>query len=192
MSTDEPPLKRTGDTIPGLWRYYEEHASQARQHENLRATVTSILSATAAAVVGLASIRGINKADLPAGFIVVLLALLGIALNIKHYERNRLHTTILEAVRNEITRLDQDETAAPKTTQEIRREAEDAHNSKFRFFSNAEEKSAKGAPGDAPAKPSPWTKIRLHILWLGLPVSIGVVGVLVIVLAFVGVAPAHP
>jgi hypothetical protein len=42
-STEDQPI-RTNDTVGNLWRFYEEHASQARQHENLRATVTSILS----------------------------------------------------------------------------------------------------------------------------------------------------
>jgi cation transport ATPase len=177
MGIEQRTLKRTDETLPGLWRFYEEHASQARQHEDLRATVTSILCAIAAAVVGLASLGGLDKADIPAGIVVVVLALLGVALSLKHYERNRLHTEILGAIREEITRLDQDETAVPRSTQEIRREAEKKHNSSFTILKH-QEKVAK----------SPWVKVRLHILWLGLPIAVGVVGVLVIVLAIVGVA----
>lgn len=149
-------MKRTNDTIPGLWRYYEEHASQARQHENLRATVTSILSSIAAAVVGLASLGGLDRADLPAGIVVVVLALLGVALSLKHYERNRLHTRILAAIRDEVARLDQDPAASPHSTQEIRDEAERDHNSNFAIMERRQ-KTAK----------SPWTKMRLHILWTG-------------------------
>jgi hypothetical protein len=150
MDMAQGSLKRTDETIPGLWRFYEEHASQARQHETLRATVTSILSAIAAAVVSLASLGGLDKADIPAGTIVIVLALLGVALSLKHYERNRLHTKILEAIRDEITRLDQDQTAIPRSTQKIRGEAEKEHNSNFAVLEN-QEKSHQVTLGEGPA-----------------------------------------
>ena len=34
------------------------------------------------------------------------------------------------------------------------------------------------------------SKIRLHVLWLGLPVGIGIVGMLLLVLSAIGVHPA--
>jgi hypothetical protein len=171
--------RRTDQTIPGLWRYYEEHAAQARQHENLRASVTSILSAIAAAVVSLAGLGGLNTADIPTGIVVVVLGSLGVALSVKHYERNRLHTQILHAIRAEITRLDQHEAAVPLSTEEIRSRAEKMHNSSFTVWRTAK-RTAK----------SPWVRVRLHILWLGLPAAVAVVGILVIALAIVGVPPA--
>ena len=61
-----------------LWRFYEEHATQARQHENMRATVTSTLAAIAAAVIGLAGVGGLSTADVPAGLAVVVLSSLGL------------------------------------------------------------------------------------------------------------------
>jgi hypothetical protein len=171
-------LRRTDQTVPGLWRYYDEHAAQARQHENLRASVTSILSAIAAAVVSLAGLGGLDKADIPAGIVVVVLGFLGVALSVKHYERNRLHTQILHAIRTEITRLDQDEAAVPLSTEEIRSRAEGEHNSSFAVWRAAKRVSK-----------SPWVRVRLHILWLGLPAAVGIVGILVIALAIAGVAP---
>jgi hypothetical protein len=171
-------MRRTDQTIPGLWKFYEEHASQARQHENLRATATTILSGIAAAVVGLAGLGGLDRADVPAGLVVVLLALLGVGLSLKHYERNRLHTDILAAVRDEITRLDQDDAATPHSTQQIRGEAEESHNANFTVL--------KGSMRQGNFA-SPWTKVRLHLLWLGLPIAVGVVGALLVILAFVGV-----
>jgi len=91
--------------IDDLWHYYDEHATQARQHENMRATVTSTLAGIAAAVVGLAGVGGLTVADLPAGLVVIVLSGLGVALSIKHYERNRFHTKVLSEVRQEIQRI---------------------------------------------------------------------------------------
>jgi hypothetical protein len=178
MDSGESQTKRTKDSVGDLWRFYEEHASQARQHENLRATVTSILCSIAAAVVGLAGLGGLDHADIPAGIVVVLLALLGLGLGIKHYERNRLHTTIMKAVRDEITRLDQHPYADPESTGDIREAAETKHNEKFAFMAG---------PDQNQKYKSVWPRIPLHLLWLGLPLAIGVVGVLVLVLSFVGV-----
>jgi hypothetical protein len=174
-STDNQPV-HINDTVGNLWRFYEEHASQARQHENLRATVTSILSSIAAAMVGLAGLGGLDLADVPAGIVVVLLALLGVSLSIKHYERNRLHARIMGAVRREITRIGHDSHAIPKSTQEIREDAEEEHAEKFAVLKRQQ------------ARKSVWPRIPLHVLWLGPPLAIGLVGVLVLVLSFVGVS----
>jgi hypothetical protein len=134
-------------------------------------------------VVSLTGIGGLDKADIPAGVIVVVLAILGVALSIKHYERNRMHTRILRAIREEITRLDENQKASPCSTQDIRDAAVAEHRKEFAVL----EKRKKDKKEER-AK-SPWPGIRLHILWLGLPAAIGVVGVLVIVLAIVGVTP---
>ena len=107
---------------------------------------------------GLAGLNGLDKADIPAGLVVVLLALLGVALSIKHFERYRLHTDILGAVRTEITRLDQDEAAMPRSTQESRGEAEAKHNATFTILKRTDREDDFS---------SPWTKVRLHLLWLG-------------------------
>lgn len=53
--------KPTHDAVIGdLWHYYDDHAMRARQHENLRATATTILGAIAAAIVALAGICGLS------------------------------------------------------------------------------------------------------------------------------------
>jgi hypothetical protein len=101
-----------------------------------------------------------------------------VGLGIKHYERNRLHTTILGAVRDEITRLDQDSEAIPESTGQIRGAAETKHNKEFAFKAGLDRKKRSK---------SVWPRIPLHLLWLGLPLAIGVVGVLVLVLSVVGV-----
>lgn len=40
----------SSDQVDALWRYYDEQATQAGQHEKLRATVTGRLTGMAAAV----------------------------------------------------------------------------------------------------------------------------------------------
>ena len=179
MDSPEKPSVRSNDPVGDLWRFYEEHASQARQHENLRATVISILSSIAAAVVALVGVGGINPADIPASVVVVLLGLLGIALGIKHYERNRMHTKIMKAVRDEITRLGQVSSARPKSTGEIRDEAELLHNEMFLAWPWPRQERLYGTF---------WTRVPLHILWLLLPLAIAILGFVVLLLCFVGVS----
>ena len=174
MDSSEKPPARSNDAVGNLWRFYEEHASQARQHENLRATVISILSSIAAAVVALVGAGGINHADIPASVVVVLLGLLGIALGIKHYERNRMHTQIMAAVRREI-----DSNATSSNTREIRDEAVRLHNETFLAWPWPRQKRLHGTF---------WTRVPLHILWLLLPLAIALLGLVVLLLCFVGVS----
>jgi Na+(H+)/acetate symporter ActP len=81
-------------TLDVYWKMYSEHASQARQHETLRGTVSSIIVAVIAALLGLSK-NGQNTHFV--GWAIVVLALVGALLSIKHYERNRLHARILGA-----------------------------------------------------------------------------------------------
>jgi disulfide bond formation protein DsbB len=196
MDSSEKRLVRSNDTVGNLWRFYEEHASQARQHENLRATVVSILSSIAAAVVALVGVGGINHADIPASVVVILLGLLGVALGIKHYERNRMHTEVMGAVRCEITRLDQDPGASPKSTQVIRNEAEACHNETFVVWPwgkktrGTDSRCAGPKATDLSQQRTDktfWARFPLHILWLLLPLAIALLGLVVFSLSFVGV-----
>lgn len=152
------------DQINGLWRFYEEQAAQVRQHEDLRATVTSTLAAIAAAVVALAGIGGLSSADIPSGIVVVLLGALGLALSLKHYERNRFHAAIMGATRGEIDRV----LFAGSTvtaTGDLRSGANTTHKAEWPIVS----------------------RVRLNVLWLGLPLGVGLIGVLVIVLSVIGI-----
>jgi len=154
----------TSDQINGLWQFYDEQAAQARQHEDLRATVTSTLAAISAAVVALAGIGGLSRADIPAGLVVLLLSGCGIALSLKHYERNRLHAAIMGETRGEIDRV-LFVGSSVKTTQALR--------------SDAEDRNERGHPT--------LSKWRLNLLWLGLPIGIGLIGIVLIALSIKGV-----
>lgn len=154
----------TADQVNGLWRFYEEQAAQVRQHEDLRATVSSTLAAISAAVVALAGVGGLNRADIPAGLVVALLSALGVALSLKHYERNRFHAEIMGTTRKEIDRVSFAGSSV-KATKALRDAAKEEHEREHPRTS----------------------RMRLNILWLGLPIGVGLIGVLVIVLSIVGV-----
>jgi hypothetical protein len=158
--------------VSDLWRYYDEHAAEARQHETLRATVTSILVGFAAALVGLASTGGLEPSDIPAGVLVIAIGVLGALLSLKHYERNRLHVRIMGRVREEITELRKDPQRAALSTSELRFEAENEHQA--RFFRRGKKRLRKGS----------WiVRTQLFQLWLVLDVLVAVVGVVIVVVA---------
>ncbi|MEV0175966.1 hypothetical protein AB0I00_33260 [Streptomyces sp. NPDC050803] len=185
--------------IADLWRYYDEHAAQARQHETLRATVTSILAAISAAVVALSGVGGLSTADIPAGVVVLVLSVLGVALSIKHYERNRFHTKVLAATRTAIDNLQRNPALEVPRTGDLRKAAKKKHKKEFSVRRRPSgtlsteprpEPTPEASPeatSEPPSKVSPWIGVRLHMLWLGLPVCIGIVGVLLIVLSAIGV-----
>lgn len=142
--SDDLPVR----AIDGLWRYYEEHTTHARQHELLRAQATSILSAIAAGVAALAGIGGLTPVDVPAGIMVVLVSLIGIAVNQKHYERNRLHSSIAGAVRDEISGvLPSGKLREPG---QVRSSAESKHNCRWPTVH----------------------RVRLHLLWALVPAQL--------------------
>ena len=167
-------------TVSDLWRFYDEHAAQARQHETLRSSVTATLSGVAAAVVGFAGVNGIERADLLPGATVILLGVLGIALSIKHYERNQFHVAVLSETRKDIDSARAQTTFKPRLTRAIRKEAKEVHARKFTLRLGLRTKAETNVPVDGQ---SPWVSVPLHLLWLLLPALVAVIGVIVCVLA---------
>ena len=160
--TKAPPtdVDMTDARVADLWHFYTEHAAQARQHETLRATVASILGAFAAALVGFTGVGGLHRSDVPAGVMVFVIGLLGALLSLKHYERNRFHTSVLGAVRREI------ESARGRSAV-----------------------ASLGSLRDK-AKPKPqgpfarWIiDIHLYQLWVGLNLAVAAVGVVIVVIS---------
>lgn len=180
MVSDDGDQQRSA-AVADLWRFYEEHAAQARQHEDLRGTVTSILTAIAAAVVGLAGLGGLDKSDILAGLVVVILSGVGVALSIKHYERNRFHSAVLGEIRQEIDSIQQINRMGTRSTTEIREKATRDHRNKFSVLPRSKSRKKQSL--------SPWpSKVRLHLLWLGLPLGIGIIGVMVVIGGIIGVS----
>lgn len=162
---------QTDDALRDLWHYYDEHAAQARQHEDLRASVTSIMAGFAAALVGFAGIGGLRSSDTPAGVLVILIGALGALLSLKHYERNRFHVRVLGEVRKEITRLRAHPDSKPLSTSTLRQNATTEHVKEFRL--------RRTEP-----KLGTWlVRTSLFQLWVALPLAIAADGVVVVVLA---------
>jgi hypothetical protein len=151
--------------VSDLWRFYDEHAAQARQHETLRATVTSILTGFAAALVGFAGIGGLEPSDVPAGVFVVLIGVLGALLSLKHYERNRFHVQVLAAVRREIDRLRPTPERVAASTGDLRKVATGEHKAEF---------SQKVKYG------SLLVQLSLFQLWVALHLAIAAVGAVIV------------
>lgn len=107
---------------------YQEHVTQGRQHEILRERAAALTVATAAALLAFIAHDGIHPDDCPLGWALVVLGILGAAVSLKHYERNRLHVSIAGALRNA---LDSSLGAGVGT---IRDTAEKAHDQKHPLF----------------------------------------------------------
>ena len=174
--------------VSDLWRFYDEHAAQARQHENLRATVTSILTAFAAALVGFASSGGLHRSDAPAGALVIVLGVLGALLSLKHYERNRFHVRVMGAVRKEVTRLRRDPARVPQTTKALRDGAEEKHKREFFRPKTCEEGKERSEereddPEEESEKGSWLVRLSLYQLWAALDLAVAAVGAIIVAIS---------
>ena len=171
----------TADIVADLWHFYDEQAAQARQHETLRATVTGTLAAIAGAITALTGVGGFTPSDVPAGLVVVIISGLGIALSLKHFERNRWHITLMRQTQQEIEglRLRGPHPHLPGEARLMRRIWNDAKREHEEKFSTTKRPKRAGR--------SPWVRIRLYRLWIGLPLGIGIVGLIIIGLGWAGV-----
>jgi hypothetical protein len=103
MVSDEDKLK-----IDLYWKMYNEHATQARHHDILRGTISTILVSVGA---GIFSLYNLNHGALGKehniyiGLLMIAVGALGGLLSYKHYERNQLHVSILRQFRGEIDNL---------------------------------------------------------------------------------------
>jgi hypothetical protein len=117
---------------------YEEHAEHARLHEELRAAATSLIIALISGLLAALFFFENQRHGVAGGLAIGGLSILGIVLNVKHYERYVLHRDIVRGFRET---LQQDLSPAIQTLAEKRRKAHE---------------------GAWPAI----SAIRLHLLWL--------------------------
>lgn len=69
-------------------KLFQEYASEARHHEQQRATVTGFFSALAAGVLTVVGIdKSLSVADIPAALFLVAIGLFGCVFSAKQYER---------------------------------------------------------------------------------------------------------
>lgn len=100
MPTEDEKLR-----LEFYWRMYNENATQARQHETLRGTVSTILASIGSGILalyGTFNVRFSGLLPMATGVTLIVLAIIGGLVSYKHYERNRLHVSVLRKLRNEI------------------------------------------------------------------------------------------
>ena len=136
---------------------YEEHTTMGRHHEEQREKVTQLVVLMGGGLLGWISHEHFCYHTIPvAGFLIVL-GFFGWLITQKHYERNRMHTTIAGAFRDEIgKRVD-------LALGKIRDDAKEVHEAKFPFLHNR----------------------RLHTMWGIFSLLISAAGIACIVFTFV-------
>jgi hypothetical protein len=152
-------------------RYYDEHASQARMHEEQRERATNIILSISGVLVALITFSKLSYGALPAAISIILLGVYGYLFAGKHYERNRLHTEIMRSIRLDIERVltNPDEELRPMSV--LRAEGERSHYKHFRWPGPDERGS--GSRGGAHS----WiARRRLHVFWELIHVAIAVLG----------------
>jgi hypothetical protein len=114
QSADEP-----ADIQSFLLAMYKEQTDQARQHEALRKQSTTIALTVSGAILTAATatspsvMQGLCALNMPwlfagyalLGLFLVALGWFGRTLSLKHYERNRYHTTRAEWYRTELEKM---------------------------------------------------------------------------------------
>ena len=86
------------DEVGVLLAKFSEHRIQARQHETLRGTLTTLTLAIAGGVLALAgNSTALPEFQLAGAVLLILLGVFGAALAAKHYERFRYHSSLASA-----------------------------------------------------------------------------------------------
>jgi hypothetical protein len=97
MSEDATPKNQADRDY--LVMMYEEHAEHARQHETLRAAVAGFVIAL---VAGLLATDASKEHPVIIAIVIGVVSLLGLLLNLKHYERYELHNEVLRGFRKSL------------------------------------------------------------------------------------------
>jgi xanthosine utilization system XapX-like protein len=155
-----------------LQSYYDEHAAQARNHEEQRERATNLILSIAGLLVGLVTFAKLSLLSLPAAICIVLLGIFGFVFAGKHYERFRYHTQIMEAIRLEIERVSDDPNIKPKSLSDLRKDGEDNHYKNFTW------PSFRGSRNASQATARSWiARQRLHVFWESVHLLVVVIGV---------------
>jgi uncharacterized membrane protein YidH (DUF202 family) len=138
------------DKVEVLLDLYNEHCDWERHHENQRSSVTSILIAVAAGILGVVTFDGhINIIDVPLTSFLIILGCFGALFSAKQYNRFTQHQERANKIREAL------DTFMP-----------DAKILKLR--NDADEKSKK--------KNLIISKMRLHHFWNTLHILIALIG----------------
>ena len=157
-----------------LLRFYEEHAAQARQHEDHRERFTNLLLILCAAAIGLIGSQPDGWLALVAAGTLVILGLFGRLFSLKHYERNRLHATFMKWARDAI---DSELGLAPDPELDKLSLGQLRSKAKAMHYQDYPHRDRLAVP------PPAWTARRsVHEFWAGIPTLVAMVGVVILVL----------
>jgi hypothetical protein len=156
------------DRLESLWKYYEEHASQAKQHEDQRERMTALLIVLAGVMVGFLTADKLDVCFRIFGSVMLfVIGLFGLMFSLKHYERNRLHTAILGKIRAEIDReITHPYRRDKKSLDALRKEGETKHYTEYPASQNDLQKNAT----------SVLAKHRTFYYWATVPLIVAFIG----------------
>ncbi len=114
-----------------LINYYNEHAAQARAHEEQREKMTNIILSIAGVLIGFVTFANFSIWSITASLSISLLGVYGYFFSRKHYERNRMHVQILRQVRKELDKVENDPNVNVIETKYLRKIGEHYHYKTF-------------------------------------------------------------
>ncbi len=136
------------DTIDVLLHFIEENWTQARQHENQRATISNLIIIIAAALSGVVTQKGFKKDSLPLTVLLIILGVYGVIVTAKLYERSQYHLSRARELSCRLNELCPDAEIDKRIT-----DANRGHDRSHKILS------------------------KLKRIWLGLPILIVVLGI---------------
>lgn len=156
------------DLFSALRDMYQEHVAHARHHEVERERMTALIVAVATALIGVASHESLALRSLPLTLLLIPLGLFGRRFSAKHYERNRMHTTIAKHFRDAVDAelANPAVMVPPNVLGSIRVAGENDHN--LNYAPGGRRRGARSAVTD-------W---RLYTFWERLHSSIIIIGVI--------------
>lgn len=157
-----------------LKNYYNEHAAQARQHENQRERMTNIILSICGVLIGLATFGELSIWTLTASISIIILGCFGFAFAGKHYERTKFHNAIMSEIRKEIDKISIDKNAKRKSLSAIRKAGAKKHYSKFVWI-NIFTRNRKKKQANLKHK-SIIARFRVHHFWESLHLIIIILG----------------
>ena len=137
------------DKVEYLIRFYEEHATQARQHETLRSNMSNLMMVISGAIIAVISAAKFDLYTLPLSMFLIFFGYYGRNFSRKHYGKNRFHNAVMFEIRKEIEK--HPNIKSPKLTYNIK----------------------KRAKWDNKSDP----ELSLHEFWERLLISISIIGI---------------
>ena len=151
---------------------YEEHAAQARKHEEQRERITGLVLSIVSILIGFITFAKLSMVSLAVSLPIIMLGVYGYCFAGKHYERFALHTNIMRAMRQELDACSLDTNHIGKSIAVLHREAELAHYQEFvwpRF---------SGGRSVAQNSATSWiARQRLHVFWEAIYLMIILIGI---------------